>query len=44
MDLDAEQLDSFAEDDGWEFHDTGYADKVRDVALRLIEQKNNERE
>lgn len=34
-DLDAEELDSLAEDDGWEFHDTGYDDKVEQVAKKL---------
>lgn len=33
--LDAEQLDGLAESDGWEWHDPGYENKVKDVAERL---------
>jgi len=33
--LDAEQLDDIAADHGWEFHDPGYGDKIKDVAERL---------
>jgi hypothetical protein len=34
-DLDAEELDNLAAKDGWEWHDPGYQNKVKDVAERL---------
>jgi hypothetical protein len=33
--LDAEELDNLAAEDGWEWHDPGYENKVKDVAERL---------
>ncbi len=35
--LDAEALDEAAEADGWEWHDHGYDEKIREVAERLAE-------
>ena len=37
--LDAEELDHLAEADGWEHHDPGYDGKIRGVAERLAEQR-----
>lgn len=37
-DLDAEQLDDLAAEDGWEWHDPGYENKVKDIAERLKRQ------
>jgi hypothetical protein len=33
--LDAERLDELAEDDGWEWHDAGYHEKVGSLAGEL---------
>lgn len=35
--LDAEALDGLAEDHGWEHHDPGYDEKIRDLAQRWQE-------
>jgi hypothetical protein len=39
-DLDAEELDEIASEHGWEFHDRGYGEKVRDIAERLTRAKS----
>jgi hypothetical protein len=33
--LDAEELDNLAAKHGWEWHDLGYHDKIRDLAERM---------
>jgi hypothetical protein len=40
--LDAEQLDDMAANDGWEWHDRGYEEKIKGVAEKLNE-KNREK-
>lgn len=37
FDLDAEALDDLAAEHGWEFHDPGYEEKIKDLAQRWEE-------
>lgn len=38
-DLDAEALDDMASDHGWEFHDTGYDDKIKKLAEDAVARR-----